>query len=286
MSGRHAPGGPRLAARVGRGLGSRRGQHIRPRSGSPVIRHHSGRRHWPALFRISHGGRLTRGPLLYGERWLTHLPAGDLVMTAAHCITGAGRGPVRLRPRIPGRPPPVRGVAGDPGDLRPGLGHLGRSRSRRGLSPGQEAGIGYDRAVRHWGRAAWPQPARGQFVRVTGYPDRLSAPITCENWVSTFSPTQLRFDCGGYTNGTSGSPLLADISPTTGLGTVIGVIRRIPAGRGYRFGVLRGPTRCECRRPVPGSYPPVVSRSASPVSRKPASHRRGAPRTFGVSVIR
>ncbi len=64
----------------------------------------------------------------------------------------------------------------------------------------------------------------GQFVRVTGYPDRRSAPITCENWVSAFSPTQLRFDCAGYTNGTSGSPLLADINPTTGLGTVIGVI--------------------------------------------------------------
>ena len=38
------------------------------------------------------------------------------------------------------------------------------------------------------------------------------------------SPDQLEFDCGGYTDGTSGSPLLADVNPATGLGTVIGVI--------------------------------------------------------------
>ena len=35
---------------------------------------------------------------------------------------------------------------------------------------------------------------------------------------------QLEFDCGGYTDGTSGGPFLADVNPTTGQGTVIGVI--------------------------------------------------------------
>ena len=38
------------------------------------------------------------------------------------------------------------------------------------------------------------------------------------------SATQLVFRCGGYTAGTSGSPLLAHVHAATGLGTVIGVI--------------------------------------------------------------
>ena len=32
------------------------------------------------------------------------------------------------------------------------------------------------------------------------------------------------FRCGGYPDGTSGSPLLADVNSATGLGTVVGVI--------------------------------------------------------------
>ena len=32
------------------------------------------------------------------------------------------------------------------------------------------------------------------------------------------------FGCGGFTSGTSGGPLLADVNPGTGLGTLIGVI--------------------------------------------------------------
>ena len=35
---------------------------------------------------------------------------------------------------------------------------------------------------------------------------------------------QLEFDCGAYTDGTSGGPFLADVDPATGQGAVIGVI--------------------------------------------------------------
>jgi hypothetical protein len=35
---------------------------------------------------------------------------------------------------------------------------------------------------------------------------------------------QLEFDCGGYTNGTSGGPFLSEVDPVTGQGLVIGVI--------------------------------------------------------------
>jgi V8-like Glu-specific endopeptidase len=66
-------------------------------------------------------------------------------------------------------------------------------------------------------------PASG-VLHVIGYPEGAGEPITCQNRVSSFSPTQLQFDCRGYTDGTSGSPFLADVNQATGEGTVIGVI--------------------------------------------------------------
>jgi hypothetical protein len=66
--------------------------------------------------------------------------------------------------------------------------------------------------------------AAGGLVRVIGYPDTADQPVSCLNWTKLFSPTQLEFDCGGYTDGTSGGPFLADVSASSGQGTVIGVI--------------------------------------------------------------
>lgn len=67
------------------------------------------------------------------------------------------------------------------------------------------------------------QPSRS-YVQVIGYPDGASKPVECANWTTSFSTTQLEFDCDGYTDGTSGGPFLADIDPRTGQGTVMGVI--------------------------------------------------------------
>lgn len=61
-------------------------------------------------------------------------------------------------------------------------------------------------------------------VDVIGYPDRQNSPITCTNHTTRFTSNQLRFDCGGYTNGTSGGPFLTEISQSTRLGTLIGVV--------------------------------------------------------------
>jgi V8-like Glu-specific endopeptidase len=61
-------------------------------------------------------------------------------------------------------------------------------------------------------------------VRVTGYPSNASAPITCANWTSRQSDTQLEFDCDGYTGGTSGSPWVTGFDPRTRSGTIVGVI--------------------------------------------------------------
>jgi len=64
----------------------------------------------------------------------------------------------------------------------------------------------------------------GGLVRVIGYPDTADQPVSCVNWTKLFSPTQLEFDCGGYTDGTSGGPFLANAPASSGQGTVIGVI--------------------------------------------------------------
>ena len=61
-------------------------------------------------------------------------------------------------------------------------------------------------------------------VRVTGYPSSAGAPITCVNWTSRESATQLEFDCDGYTGGTSGSPWVTRFDPRTRTGTIVGVI--------------------------------------------------------------
>ena len=59
---------------------------------------------------------------------------------------------------------------------------------------------------------------------VIGYPSDTNQPITCTNYTTEFSSTQLQFDCDGYPGGTSGSPFLTDVNAKTGLGTVVGVI--------------------------------------------------------------
>ena len=67
-------------------------------------------------------------------------------------------------------------------------------------------------------------PGYRSLVRVTGYPASADAPITCINWTSQQSPTQLRFQCGGFTGGTSGSPWVTRFDPQTRTGTIVGVL--------------------------------------------------------------
>ncbi|WP_354640196.1 trypsin-like serine peptidase [Kitasatospora camelliae] len=50
----------------------------------------------------------------------------------------------------------------------------------------------------------------GLDVTVTGYPNTDESPIACSTRTSGQGATQERFDCAGYTDGTSGSPWLAD----------------------------------------------------------------------------
>ena len=149
-------------------------------------------------------------------------PHGDLVITAAHCVSGTS-GVVF----VPGY---------DRGATPYGVWTVTKVYADRSwqtssdpdddvafLQVGQPGSIVPIEDVTGAEQVATGTPAR-QLVEVIGYPDSGNEPIACRNWTREPMSDQLEFDCGGYTDGTSGGPFLADVNPLTGQGTVIGVI--------------------------------------------------------------
>jgi V8-like Glu-specific endopeptidase len=174
-----------------------------------------------ALFSTSSGGELN-GHFCSGS--VVDSPRHDLVVTAAHCVTGKPESDMVFVPGYRDGEAPF-GVwavervivdqawssAADPDDDFAFLvvRQPGSTTQVQDLTGGERLVIN--------------EPV-GVPVAVIGYPDAEDEAIRCENRAIAFSPTQLQFDCAGYTNGTSGSPLIADFNPRTGLGEVIGVI--------------------------------------------------------------
>ncbi len=163
-------------------------------------------------------------------------PAGNLVLTAAHCLAGLSPSQIVFVPEYrdsaaPYGVWPVTRVVVDGAwsasarpedDLAFLLVHQpGSKASVQSFTGGERLGFG--------------QPPRQQ-VRVTGYPDNAGAPVSCLNEATPFGTIQLEFDCAGFTTGTSGSALLAGVSPVTGLGTVLGIIGGYQQG-GYTASV-------------------------------------------------
>jgi V8-like Glu-specific endopeptidase len=172
-----------------------------------------------ALFTVSNGS--------LGHHFCTasvvDSPGGDLLITAAHCVTGLGSAIEFVPGYTGGKAPygvwPVTRIYTDAAwtateDDSDDVAFL--QVSQPAGSQALEDITGAERLGTGW-------PAR-EWVTVIGYPDSTSLPVTCANWTSEFSAHQMEFDCGGYTNGTSGGPFLAHVSDKTGLGTVIGVI--------------------------------------------------------------
>jgi V8-like Glu-specific endopeptidase len=172
-----------------------------------------------ALFTVS-GGRL-------GTHFCTasvvHSARGDLAVTAAHCMTGS-KGQIAFVPDYANGKEPygvwqVTAVytdlawqsAQNPDDDVAFLRLSDRSDGR----PIEDVTGAEPLAVN------WQEPA---VVQVIGYPDGAEQPVTCANLATRFSPTQLEFDCEGYTDGTSGGPFLAGVSAASGRGTIVGVI--------------------------------------------------------------
>jgi V8-like Glu-specific endopeptidase len=151
-------------------------------------------------------------------------PAGDLVLTAAHCVTGIS-GTIDFVPGYDNGPAPygvwtVTKVYVD---------QAWRSSARqdddfaflRVSDPSSSIPVEDETGAE---KLATGTPAGRQLVRVIGYPDATNQPVTCQNWLREPMRDQLEFDCGGYTDGTSGGPFLSQVDPSTGQGQVIGVI--------------------------------------------------------------
>jgi V8-like Glu-specific endopeptidase len=164
-----------------------------------------------------------------------HSPHGDLVLTAAHCVTRVAPAKMVFVPGYHGGKKPygvwaVTRVVLDPNWISSAAPAddfaflVVRSPTQgpvEDVTGGERLGV---------------SQRSGRMVQVVGYPDGANAPIVCRNRARRFSSSQLEFDCGGYTDGTSGSPLLANVGSSTGLGTVIGVIGGYEQG-GYTASV-------------------------------------------------
>jgi len=154
-------------------------------------------------------------------------PGHDLLMTAAHCIHGGKGGGYKTDiVFIPGYQDgaapfgvwtprkllvaPQWASSSDP-DFDVGfvvLQPLDGKNIQEVLGADQ---IGFDAGFDH-------------LVRVTGYPSSANAPVTCMNQTSRQSARQVRFECGGFFGGTSGSPWIAGFDPRSRTGTIVGVI--------------------------------------------------------------
>jgi V8-like Glu-specific endopeptidase len=192
---------PRHSAAAARG---------RPFRGTPAV---------GALFTTS-GGHLADH---FCTASVVHSRGGDLLLTAAHCLTGKpiGRDGIVFVPAFHDGVSPygawqVTAVfvdsawssRHDPDDDVAFL-RAGRPGSQIEQATGAERlGVGLP-----------PQQ-----VRVLGYPDAAARPIACQAPARGFGAGQMVFDCDGYADGTSGGPFLAQVSKATGRGTVIGVI--------------------------------------------------------------
>jgi V8-like Glu-specific endopeptidase len=172
-----------------------------------------------ALFEVRSGG--------LGRHFCTAAvvdsPVKDLVITAAHCVSGQWPGRIAFVPAYHNGSHPygawiVRRI-------------IVPAAWRRGQDPNRDVAF---LVVGHPGPAGvqhrtggvrlgtgWP---RRTWVHVIGYPDGGQRPLICGSRTRPFGPRQLRFDCGGYTDGTSGGPFLARWDAAAGTGTVIGVI--------------------------------------------------------------
>jgi V8-like Glu-specific endopeptidase len=176
-----------------------------------------------ALFTISDGRLGTH----FCTASVVQSPEGNLILTAAHCLAGySGASPASIAfvpGYVDGATPdgiwlvshifvdPAWAAAQDPDDDFAFL---------TVAQPGSDTPIEHVTGAERLGIG---EPASG-VTRVIGYPDASAQPIICQNRTSMFSPTQMRFGCGGFTEGTSGSPFLVDPGGPDSAVTVTGVI--------------------------------------------------------------
>jgi V8-like Glu-specific endopeptidase len=181
-------------------------------------------------------GALFDGDGHYCSGSVVHSPAGNEVLTAAHCIHGGAGGDY------------FSDITFAPG-YHDGIAPYGMWAVTSALvAPGwiddsdPDLDVGFV-TVRQDGN---PNPIESitganqlgvdngftNDVTLTGYPDDAESPVVCQNTTTQQSDHQLRIACGGFPVGTSGGPWIIGAGPDTNLGTVIGVIGGYQLGGG------------------------------------------------------
>jgi V8-like Glu-specific endopeptidase len=151
-------------------------------------------------------------------------PQQDLAVTAAHCMQNVSAGAVDFVPGYHdgsapyGIWPVTRAVVdqawSSSASIDDDVAFLVINPARRGVT--LQAVTGADRiAFGKLGRLP---------VQVIGYPDSQDQPLICHGRTRVPMPHQLEFDCGSYTEGTSGGPFLLNAAAGTGTETLVGVI--------------------------------------------------------------
>ncbi|BDH13563.1 trypsin-like serine peptidase [Streptomyces hygroscopicus] len=212
---------------------------------------------------------------------VVHAPAGDLVVTAAHCVHDGG-----FRTRLVFAPGLHDGFAPyglwvptriqvDPrwiSDRDPDHDVAFLRVRRAGRAGGRIEDLTGAERIR------FDAPA-GRPAQLTGYPEDQDTPVSCRHTADAQSPTQLRFACPGFPNGTSGGPMLTDLDPATGTGSLIGVIGGLEGGGddlvsySSRFGKdIAALYRRAITNPGPGAAQPG-SRAAASAVMPPAAPR-------------
>jgi V8-like Glu-specific endopeptidase len=153
-------------------------------------------------------------------------PAGDLLITAAHCVQGYVRGAPAGLAFVPGY---------DDGSAPYGIWMVTRIsvESAWVTSADPDDDVAFLTVAQPAGGPVIEEVTGGELlgiglppaadVRVTGYPGTSGQPISCQNRTSAFGPGQMQFSCGSFTDGTSGSPFLVPAG-TGGTDMVIGVL--------------------------------------------------------------
>ncbi|KOV57253.1 trypsin-like serine peptidase [Streptomyces sp. MMG1121] len=168
-----------------------------------------------ALFGADRADDLSGGHLCTAS--VVHSPQGDLIVTAAHCVSATGTDLVFVPGYRDGHAPY-------------GVWKLGHRYLPDGWTKDQEedSDLAFATVGDQGGKTIEDVVGANQFttgtatgataVTVIGYPDSRETPITCTNKPTSQSSTQQRIDCPAFTLGTSGSPW---INPE---GEVVGVL--------------------------------------------------------------
>lgn len=193
-------------------------------------------------------------------------PGGDVLMTAAHCITGSAKG-FSFAPGFDKGVSPygrwtVTGAYFDPKWM------ADQSQTRDfaflTVAPKKIAGVETDIQSVTGANVLGTKPKSGATVTIPAYPEgEANAPVTCTTKVY-FEGAFPAFNCNPYVGGTSGSPWLAATSEGV---MVVGLIAGLHQGGCYTYTSYSPPLGSDARavyeRAVAGAKPEIGPEAGS-----------------------